>query len=231
MASAPSDPSPRIEVSSNGPYLVHGDVAVRRIERVHSERGEPITNRVTGACPSEPGGVLRLCRCGQSNSKPWCDNSHVGLDWESDESAPTDTYDDRARSYEAPGLEVRDDRAICEHAGFCGNHLTNIWKLMKAGATDDSVVRAQAVTMVERCPSGALTYRFPGDEADVEPLLPTAISVVADGPLQVSGGIPVRRADGAPFETRNRVTLCRCGASGNKPLCDGSHKKVEFTDR
>ena len=37
-------------------------------------------------------------------------------------------------------------------------------------------------------------------------------------------------ADGTTYEIRNRVTLCRCGASQNKPFCDGSHWEVEFRD-
>jgi CDGSH-type Zn-finger protein len=80
--------------------------------------------------------------------------------------------------------------------------------------------------MIEKCPSGALTFSFDGD--DVEPLLATAISVIDDGPLWVTGGISVTKQDGTELETRNRVTLCRCGASGNKPLCDGSHKEIGF---
>ncbi|AKB11853.1 Iron-binding zinc finger CDGSH type [Methanosarcina thermophila] len=43
------------------------------------------------------------------------------------------------------------------------------------------------------------------------------------GPLWVRGGIPIESADGKLYEIRNRVTLCRCGKSKNKPLCDGSH--------
>jgi CDGSH-type Zn-finger protein len=51
-----------------------------------------------------------------------------------------------------------------------------------------------------------------------------------DGPLFVTGGVRVTRSDGEPFESRNRVTLCRCGGSANKPLCDGSHKTIGFRD-
>jgi len=54
--------------------------------------------------------------------------------------------------------------------------------------------------------------------------------VIPDGPLWVSGGIPVTRRDEKPIETRNRVTLCRWGASAVKPLCDGTHKELGFTD-
>jgi CDGSH-type Zn-finger protein len=69
----------------------------------------------------------------------------------------------------------------------------------------------------------------------LEPDLPQQVAITIemteagpiDGPLWVSGGIPVARSDGQPFETRNRVTLCRCGLSGNKPLCDGTHRHVQ----
>ena len=82
--------------------------------------------------------------------------------------------------------------------------------------------------MIKKCPSGALTFRFDGD--DVEPLRPAAIAITDDGPLWATGGIPVTDAHGTTLETRNRVTLCRCGASANKPLCDGSHKAAGFHD-
>ena len=96
------------------------------------------------------------------------------------------------------------------------------------GDTDDVRTRTMVISMIEHCPSGALTYEMNGEP--VEPLLPEAIGVVDDGPLFVSGGIPVTLPDGTQIETRNRVTLCRCGQSANKPLCDGSHKEAGFRD-
>jgi hypothetical protein len=83
------------------------------------------------------------------------------------------------------------------------------------------------MAMIERCPSGALTYAVDGEQ--IEPDLPPQIAVIPDGPLWVSGGIAVERADGSALEARNRVTLCRCGQSATKPLCDGSHQQVGFT--
>jgi uncharacterized Fe-S cluster protein YjdI len=135
-------------------------------------------------------------------------------------------YGERADDLGGNAIEVKDDRTICAHAGFCGNRLTNVWK--QVSSTDDSVVRAQVIAEIERCPSGALTYELAG--TPVEPLLPEAIGVVDDGPLWVTGGIPVQSSDGTTLETRNRVTLCRCGASSIKPLCDGSHSEVGFED-
>jgi uncharacterized Fe-S cluster protein YjdI len=128
------------------------------------------------------------------------------------------------RRHSRAGIIVRDDRGICEHAGFCGNRLTNVWNMVRD--TTDSIVRAQVIAMVERCPSGALTFEVDGRR--VEPDLPVEIGLVDDGPMYVTGGITVHRADGQPCETRNRVTLRRCGGSKNKPLCDGTHKALGF---
>jgi ferredoxin len=103
-------------------------------------------------------------------------------------------------------------------------------------SASDVRIRNQVISMVERCPSGALTYEIEIDsdtDTDyqvIEPDLPTAIGVITDGPLWVTGGICIERADGQPLEIRNRVTLCRCGHSKNKPFCDGTHKKIDFTD-
>ena len=85
--------------------------------------------------------------------------------------------------------------------------------------------------MVERCPSGALTYSVEGPAGTVEPRLAALVSVVPDGPLFVSGRVPVSRSDGTRLETRNRVTLCRCGESKDKPLCDGGHLAAGFTSQ
>ena len=71
----------------------------------------------------------------------------------------------------------------------------------------------------------------------LEPHLEPSIGLVQDtareisGPLWVRGGIPVVGVDGVTYEVRNRVTLCRCGASSNKPFCDGSHASIGFSDR
>lgn len=96
--------------------------------------------------------------------------------------------------------------------------------------SDDTAVRARIMAMVERCPSGALTYTVPEVDGDLEPDLAPGIGVIADGPLWVTGGLPVTSAQGVDPEPRNRVTLCRCGGSANKPLCDGTHKEIGFRD-
>ena len=91
-------------------------------------------------------------------------------------------------------------------------------------------ILAEIIAMIDRCPSGTLAYTLEPEGEVMEPDLPKEVVVVPDGPLWITGGIPVERADGEPLETRNRVTLCRCGASKTKPLCDGSHKDIGFSD-
>jgi hypothetical protein len=98
--------------------------------------------------------------------------------------------------------------------------------------TDEPIIRAQIMAMIERCPSGSYTYSLEEGQPDIEPDLPRQVAVTTEmssdgpiiGPLWVSGEIEIERADGKPMETRNRVTLCRCGHSRNKPLCDGTHR-------
>ena len=212
-----------VRVRADGPYVVSGSVPLRVRRPVMSEHGEPLTWRSEEM--SEPGPVYALCRCGESSRKPYCDGTHNEAGFDGSEAAPTDTFRQRCSDLGGVGIEVWDDRAICVHAGFCGNRVSNIWKMTPR--TEDTVVRSQVMDMIERCPSGALAYDVDG--VRVEPTLPVEISVIPDGPLWLTGGIPVVRADGEPFETRNRVTLCRCGHSASKPLCDGSHAEAGFT--
>ncbi len=219
-----TDSTPSVRVREHGPLMATG-LAVRRAHIIQSEHGEPLTWDVDE--PLDTKETVALCRCGDSEKKPFCDGTHRNAGFDGAETAAGD-YDGRANDLGGTGITVRDDRSICVHAGFCGTRVSNVWKM--AGQTDDSLTRLQVINMVEKCPSGAITYRFDGDETDQEPDLPTQVAVVDDGPFWVEGGVEVTLSDGTVLETRNRVTLCRCGASANKPLCDGAHKQAGFQD-
>ena len=83
------------------------------------------------------------------------------------------------------------------------------------------------------CPSGRLVVIDKESGVTVEPVLEKSIGFVldpamgVDGPYWVRGGIPVFSVDGKRYEVRNRITLCRCGQSTNKPFCDSSHYPEE----
>jgi CDGSH-type Zn-finger protein/uncharacterized Fe-S cluster protein YjdI len=218
--------APAISMFQDGPIQVDGPVALVRQRPVSSETGEPLTYETTASL--QDAGRYFLCRCGGSGNKPFCDGTHNKIGFESDERA-AGTYGERSSPLGGTRITVHDDRSICTHAGFCGNAVTNVWKLV-ADVDDDSRARAQAIAMIERCPSGALTYQLEGAAEANEAFLATAIRVLDDGPLVVTGGVPIANSAGESIETRNRVTLCRCGASANKPLCDGAHQDAGFED-
>lgn len=213
-----------IQVLENGPYVVKGGVPLNRKSVVYSELHEPLTWRKDTTLEAEQ--IYRLCRCGQSSHKPFCDNTHARVGFDGTETAPTTPSAARARRFVGTGITMTDDSILCMHGGFCGNHAEKVWQMMDR--TDDSRVRFTVMQMVERCPSGKLGYEING--VAVEPDLPEAISVTTDGPYWVTGGIPVTMSNGQTLEVRNRVTLCRCGQSKNKPLCDGTHQSINFKE-
>jgi CDGSH-type Zn-finger protein len=220
-----------IKVSKNGPYEVHGGIPLVRKTQVVSEYGEPLTWRKLGTI--EPGeDPYYLCRCGQSSHKPFCDSTHRAIGFDGAETADTGVTA-RRQVVCAGGIRivVRRDQSLCSESGYCANRFTTIEKLMPA--TSEPAVRAKVMSMVEHCPSGSYTYSLEEGGPDIEPDLPQQVAVTTEiceagpiaGPLWVTGYIPIERADGQPFETRNRVTLCNCGRSKNKPLCDGTHRR------
>jgi CDGSH-type Zn-finger protein len=214
----------RITVQENGPYVVSGGVPINRKSIVYSEAHEPLTWRKNATLEGD--GTYRLCRCGQSSQKPFCDNTHVRVGFDGTENAPTAPSATRARRFSGAGITMTDDSVFCMHAGFCGNKVEKVWDMVKR--TDDTRVKFALMQMIERCPSGKLGYEVDG--VPVEPDLPQAVSATTDGPLWVTGGIPVTMSNGQALEVRNRVTLCRCGKSKIKPLCDGSHAEAGFKD-
>lgn len=217
--------SPEIMVTPNGPYEVAGDLSISPKRVVASERGEPLTWATGDELPH--GSSTRLCRCGQSDNKPFCDDTHLTIDFDGTETASTEPFWDRHKTYEGNGIKVHRVGALCAHASFCANRTTDWYQMLSDSA--DTNTRTEVIGMIEHCPSGALVYEIDGSV--IEPDLPSAISPVQDGPLWVTGGVRIAGTDGTPMETRNRVALCRCGHSNNKPFCDGTHFETGFRAR
>ncbi|MEA2580100.1 MAG: hypothetical protein QOE83_992 [Actinomycetota bacterium] len=212
---------PRVQVTTDGPYEVRNlPVAPGRI--VKTDLGEPVEWEVGDPYPA--GASIRLCRCGRSQTKPFCDDSHLdGFD--GTEVADRTPTAERRTQFPGNGLTLTDDISICSRAGFCKDEVSDAWERMDS--VDDPDVREKVEAIVARCPSGRLVLiRNDGTpvEADFEP----GIVVERDGPYWVRGGVRIESSDGEPRESRNRVTLCRCGASGNKPYCDGTHEEIGF---
>jgi CDGSH-type Zn-finger protein len=222
----------RIEIQLDGPYRVEGGIPLVRKIQVISEFEEPLTWKKEGDVPTS--GTYDLCRCGHSHDKPFCDSTHFEIGFDGTETADTQPSTERQETYPGgTGIVVRRDHSLCMESGFCANRKTKIRLMVKDSA--DPQVRAQIMAMVGNCPSSSYTFALEAGQPDIEPDLPEQIAVTteicSEGPIQsalwVTGSIPIERADGEPFEIRNRVTLCCCGRSKNKPLCDGAHRFSE----
>jgi CDGSH-type Zn-finger protein len=230
MTKSPS--AARVTVSPNGPYIVTGAVPLAKQTIVTDadggsqrwEQGETIETRAGYA----------LCRCGQSNTKPFCDGTHANIGFDGTETASRQPYLEQANLIDGPVLQLTDAESLCAFARFCDPN-GQVWA--QASRTDDPTVRENFVRQVNACPSGRLVAWDKDTGKAVEEELPVSIGLVEDpqeqcsGPLWLRGGIAVVASDGFEYEVRNRVTLCRCGASNNKPFCDGSHASIKFEDR
>jgi CDGSH-type Zn-finger protein len=216
--------SMQITVSKNGPYIVTGGVPLIQEEICNDDEGYCRTWRVAKKYPVQE--QYALCRCGHSQNKPFCDGTHAKINFNGTETAGNEPYLRHPRSIRGPELELLDYENLCVHARFC-MRAGGIWNL-----TEQSDVPEAKMTAIEEagnCPSGRLVIKDQETGKAIEPKLEKSIVVIEypsrgeHGPLWIRGGIPVVSADGRPYEARNRVTLCRCGRSGNKPFCDGSH--------
>jgi uncharacterized Fe-S cluster protein YjdI len=134
------------------------------------------------------------------------------------------------RTYAGDAIEVHWEPRLCIHVRNCVRELPNVflpearpWVAVDA-ADADAVAAA-----VEHCPTGALHYRRLDGAADEQAPEETTVEPRPNGPLFLRGRLRIVNADGRLIRQDTRVALCRCGASGNKPFCDGSHRRIGFT--
>jgi CDGSH-type Zn-finger protein len=209
---------PKIACLPNGPYYLINDTAPRPVETLRS---------ASGAGYSTVQGVA-LCRCGGSRNKPFCDGTHSTNGFRDARTA--DPSKNVREIHVGQSITIFDNRAICAHAGFCTDGLKAVFREEGTPWIDpDAASVAQVIETIRRCPSGALSYALHGEEA-APPAREAAVTVTQDGPYAVTGGVElagVTFGDGAGSE---HYTLCRCGASANKPFCDGSHWTIGFKD-
>lgn len=220
----------RIQIRKNGPYRVTGGLPLNDYEIVVNEAGESVAWK-TGKS-FECGEEYSLCRCGKSKTMPFCDGTHHEINFDGTETAKRGKYKDLADKIEGPELDLLDQKDLCAEARFCAAGKTT-WHLINE--TDKDAERKTFLQQCADCPSGRYTAAKKSGES-IEPELEPSIGIVRDpacqfgGPIWVRGGVPIVSDDCYEYEVRNRVTLCRCGASKNKPFCDGSHIGVEFEE-
>lgn len=221
----------KITVTKNGPYLISGGIPLALYVITNNEDGYSWEWKEGKSFDVKSN--YALCRCGHSKNKPFCDGSHVHTHFNGKETATRAPYKQQAEIFDGPTLTLSDAEKLCAFARFCDPE-GKIWALIEK--TDKPKTRELVIREAMHCPSGRLVLHDKKTGKEIEHKLPPSIGVVEDpvlkcsGPLWVRGGISIESNDGTRYENRNRVTLCRCGASSNKPFCDDSHATIKFND-
>lgn len=173
-----------------------------------------------------PSDEIYLCRCGLSKNKPYCDGSHkeVGFTGEREIDKPID----RERDYEGEKITIHDNRVICSHAEACVHRLSKVFNAEARPWIDPDKATVEEVdNLVKLCPSGALSYTVEGKKVkdyDRDP----EVKIMRNGPYNVTGYIELDVDDELKPPSKEHYSLCRCGASKNKPYCDGEHHNIGF---
>ena len=203
--------TPIFEERENGPLIV------KHAKRMVGSDGQEI----------EVKEVMALCRCGASKNKPFCDGSHNEIGFESRGGEPAGR--DRLIAYEGAEVSVTYNPMLCSHAAECGRIASNIFNpAQKPWVQPDNGTADEVRAVVAACPSGALAL---GTAEDREHMAEdrAQITIEKNGPywvLDVDAPVPPQ---GEGMSERKYV-LCRCGKSGNKPFCDGTHRDAGWKD-
>ena len=172
--------------------------------------------------------AMGLCRCGQSANKPFCDGSHKNIGFSSENQLEPEK--DRLDSYQGKNITIYDNRSLCAHAGYCTDGLASVFRMHEEPFVDaDGASAEEIIEIIKQCPSGALSYSIEDVDETVEPG-EAFIFIEPNGPYVVKGGVELLETPKGKGASEGTITLCRCGASKNKPYCDGSHWDIEFTD-
>lgn len=123
---------------------------------------------------------------------------------------------------------------VCIHSGKCVKGLPEVFRPKeKPWINADAAGTDAIVKQVSKCPSGALSYHINSGENKKDKEREAIIEeyeaeALKDGPLMVYGNLKVKHSDGSEKKLSKATAFCRCGASENKPYCDGTHRKIGF---
>jgi CDGSH-type Zn-finger protein len=212
----------KIKVTKDGPYLITGGIPLLRMIIETDRYGDPHFWREVKQYPQRES--YTLCRCGKSQNKPYCDGTHKLQRFNGTETANNEPYIENVKEYIGPELKLTDKKELCIHAGFCDRD-AGTWNLTVH--SDRPGFKEIAIEEVANCPSGRLVI-WDKQGNMIEPKYNPSIIITeypdsSSGPLWIRGKVQIESVDGKIYEKRNRVTLCNCGKSINKPFCDCSH--------
>jgi CDGSH-type Zn-finger protein len=207
---------PSIYPLPNGPYVFKDPKSVTPATCLTDDAGTVIANQP----------YLALCRCGGSNTKPFCDGTHLKNGFRSEKSP--DRTPDQRDNYVGKKVTIHDNRGTCAHAGHCTEGLPKVFREDEDPWIDPNGAAPKAIIeTIRHCPSGALSHSVDGVEHRDQDR-PPRVLVTPDGPYEVQGGVELLETQLGEGASREHYSLCRCGGSKNKPFCDGTHFENGF---
>ncbi|MBT8265189.1 MAG: (4Fe-4S)-binding protein [Bacteroidia bacterium] len=118
---------------------------------------------------------------------------------------------------------------LCIHAGECVKRLPKVYNPEeKPWIKAENASEAALKTQIDACPSGALTYKSQNETQNDQIMKDIKVEVLENGPLLIHGTLEVKKPNGDSEMKSKATAFCRCGASSNKPYCDGEHRKIDF---
>lgn len=213
----------KIKVSKNGPYFVSGNVPLYKVKFVVDEDGNPMGYGEKEKIETDEN--YALCRCGNSDNKPFCDGTHSKIGFDGEEVATLDIKNVYSEDIENEHIKLVDHYMYCDHSRFCLRY-GGIRKLIREDNNDSNEKAKDEAT---NCPSGRLLIYNKETGESTEPKFEKEINMIYDegrhvnGAIWVKGGISLESTNGKEYSIRNRMTLCQCGKSWNKPFCNGRH--------
>ena len=119
----------------------------------------------------------------------------------------------------------------CIHAAECVKRLPKVYRPKeKPWMVIENATTQELKAQIEACPSGALSYKMNNEEDQEKMHTETVVEVLENGPLLVYGTLHITNSNGEKEKKNKTTAFCRCGASQNKPYCDGEHRKINFKD-
>jgi CDGSH-type Zn-finger protein len=213
-------PTSKIISLTNGPYYLINDMEPKVVENLQNSK-EQLLSTIRG---------VALCRCGASNNKPFCDGTNSIIRWcENKIDDVSNKIKDKRKEYAGKNITILDNRRICSHAAECVNNLSSVSRENdRPWINPDTPSPEAIIETIRKCSSDALSYSINGIEYR-DPLYHRRpmVTISKDGPYAITGGIELI-GNGIPFgdgASKEHYTLCRCGASNNKPFCDGMHER------
>lgn len=137
----------------------------------------------------------------------------------------------KMKHFDGQRINVAWDAKLCIHVGECVRAKGDLFVAKRDPWCEPDAMSVSAVAeIVERCPSGALSYDSDDDSVTETPVDHNSVVVSNNGPLYLRGDLNIAGANDDMQGVRFRAALCRCGLSKNKPFCDNSHVPGKFSD-